>query len=151
MKSRHWLRLVLFATLISPLTACDLFEPEPTTYSLVHEIRDDATGSHLRLWHYSEGILDAAGYFLEVIENDQPVRPNVGESIIWLDGTASLPTLKREAGCYVLAVTSVNYATRFEQKHWLLAFLFGSGVDLKAGDTWNRIIAQRPVCFRFEK
>lgn len=120
-------------------------------YSLTRDMKDDATGSHLRLWHYSESMLDLPGYFLEIVEEDQPVQPHIGQLIVSLDGTDTLPTLKYENGCYALVVTWVKHATRFEQNNWLLFLFFGSGVDLKSGDSWNEMIAQKPVCFRFEK
>ncbi len=142
---------MLVAIVLCLLTACGFPAPDPTIYSLTSEIRDDATGSSLRLWRYSESMLDPAGYFLEVADSNQPAKPNVGRSIIWLDGTDALPTLKLEASCYVLTVTWVKHPVRFEQRNWLLFMLFGSGVGLKPGDSWNEPIAGKSVCFRFEK
>jgi hypothetical protein len=146
---RDWLSLPLIATMLSLLTGCGLFESEPTIYSLAGETRDVATGAHLRLWHYSESMLDLPGYWLEVVENNEPAEPNVGRSIIWFDG-ADLPILKYEADCYVVAVAWVNHPVRFEQKHWIAWFFFGSGVELSTGDSWYETIGQKQVCFRFQ-
>jgi hypothetical protein len=137
--------------LISLLTACGFPTPEPTIYNLTHELTDDTTGYRLRLWHYSESMLDPPGYFLEAVESGQPAQPNAGRTIVWLDGTDALPTLTLEKGCYTLTITWVGHATRFEQRNWLLFLFYGSGVELKSGDSWTEMIAQKPVCFRFEK
>ena len=151
MNGSLWCSSAIAITLSTLLTGCGAFESDDIAYNLVRETREDTTGSYLRLWHYSEGMLDPPGYFLEVVESNTPVRPYAGESIIWLDGTDASPILKYESGCYAIAITSVNYAVRFEQKHWLLAFLFGSGIALNAGDTWNQTIKQKSIYFRFEK
>lgn len=139
-------RALVAVTLVSSLPGCGMFDDAETTHSLVRETRDDATGTYFRLWYW-ESVLDS-DFTLEIAKDKLPVRPDTGRTIMILQATDTPPTLRIEQGCYVFS--GGRNVTRFEEKHWLSAWLFGKGVDLKPGDRWTEMIEGKSICFRLE-